>query len=524
MTVQHKESERLSLQVALDAQKSAKERNFMGQFATPTALAKDIVRYGKSLLGAREKVRFLDPGIGTGSFYSALLATTKHSRIEQAIGFEIDPHYGKPSRALWKEHALSIRITDFTKAVPKPREKANLIISNPPYVRHHHLTSEQKIRLKKDTESACGVSLGGLSGLYCYFLGLSHQWMEEGAISGWLVPSEFMDVNYGRQLKRYLLDRVTLLRIHRFDPNNVQFDDALVSSSVVWFRNDLPPKNHKVEFTFGGMLSSPDKVRSVAVEELRKELKWTRYPAAKSTSLSSRVCLGDLFEIKRGIATGHNGFFIMTREQIVEKNLPLECFRPVLPSARHLRTDHVKAYPDGTPLIEKPLFLLDTKLQPDVLVEKYPSLAEYIETGTRGDEPVADRYLCRSRKPWYAQENRPPAPFICTYMGRPKNGARPFRFILNDSEATACNVYLLMYPRPELERFFSQNPKAKRVVWNFLNAISPETLLSSGRVYGGGLHKMEPKELRAVSADNLLALLPKMEGISVQNGLFDEAA
>jgi adenine-specific DNA-methyltransferase len=34
-----------------------------------------------------------------------------------------------------------------------------------------------------------------------------------------LIPSEFMDVKYGGPLKQYLLDKVTLLRIHRFDPN-----------------------------------------------------------------------------------------------------------------------------------------------------------------------------------------------------------------------------------------------------------------------------------------------------------------
>jgi hypothetical protein len=42
-----------------------------------------------------------------------------------------------------------------------------------------------------------------------------------------LIPSEFMDVNYGAAVKRYLLNKVTLLHIHRFDPHDVQFGDAL---------------------------------------------------------------------------------------------------------------------------------------------------------------------------------------------------------------------------------------------------------------------------------------------------------
>ena len=58
-----------------------------------------------------------------------------------------------------------------------------------------------------------------------------------------------MDVNYGASVKRYLLDKVTLLHIHRFEPSDVQFADALVSSAVVWFRKEAPTAEHEVRFT-----------------------------------------------------------------------------------------------------------------------------------------------------------------------------------------------------------------------------------------------------------------------------------
>ena len=101
------------------------------------------------------------------------------------------------------------------------------------------------------------MDLSGLSGLYCYFIALAHGWMSEGGIAGWLVPSEFMDVNYGRALKDYLLNEVTLLYVHRFDPNDVQFDDALVSSAVIWLRNAKPPIDHAVTFSYGGTMQRP---------------------------------------------------------------------------------------------------------------------------------------------------------------------------------------------------------------------------------------------------------------------------
>lgn len=228
------EAKRLVLQEVLDGQLDAVARNRMGQFATPTELAVDIQRYAKTNLGNDERVRFIDPAIGTGSFYSALLDVFPRTRIGAAVGYEIDPHYGNPARTLWGETGLDIRLEDFTQArAPSRAERFNLLICNPPYVRHHHIVAGEKQRLKMRTRNACGVEISGLAGLYCYFLCLSHTWMADNGLAGWLIPSEFMDVNYGASVKRYLLDQVTLLHIHRFDPNDVQFGDALVSSAVV---------------------------------------------------------------------------------------------------------------------------------------------------------------------------------------------------------------------------------------------------------------------------------------------------
>src|SRR5438876_10269412 len=128
---------RLELQGRLDAAKTQDERNKLGQFATPTALATEILEYAKTLLAPHLKIRFLDPAIGTGSFYSALLRAFPSSRVTSAIGYEIDHHYGHEAARLWGETPLQLKIADFTQ--PKPpnsdEAKAKLTICNPPYVR-----------------------------------------------------------------------------------------------------------------------------------------------------------------------------------------------------------------------------------------------------------------------------------------------------------------------------------------------------------------------------------------------------
>lgn len=501
------EDRRMEIQAALDAAKSQAERNRLGQFATPHSLALEMLEYAKGVLPQDAQVRFLDPGFGTGSFFSALLETFPPENLSAAVGFEIDPHYGVPSAQLWRGTPLDLRLSDFTAAEPPTgdNDRANLVICNPPYVRHHHIVNGEKARLQEAARRASGVHITGLTGLYCYFMALAHAWLADGGLAAWLIPSEFMDVNYGKAIKQYLLDRVTLLRIHRFDPAEVQFDDALVSSAVVWFWKNPPPHDHAVQFTFGGTLSSPDHSIPVPVEVLRHEPKWSRFPLAGVRELSAESTLGDFFTIKRGLATGDNKFFILSMECANALHLPEEVLTPILPSPRYVPGDEIPADDLGNPTVDRRLVLVNCSL-PEVEVEsRYPSLWSYLQTGV---PDTSARYLCRMRTPWYAQENRPVTPLLCTYMGRSGGGGRgPFRFILNHSRAIAANVYLMLYPKRTLADALEAEPQLIRKIWEMLNATCPKALMAEGRTYGGGLHKLEPRELSNLPADWMVSLL-----------------
>lgn len=95
---------------------------------------------------------------------------------------------------------------------------------------------------------------------------------------------------------------------------------------------------------------------------------------------------------------------------------------------------------------------------------------------------------------------------------------------MNHSKATAPNVYLMLYPKRFLERMLGANVALRRAVWQALNGISPSALLGEGRVYGGGLHKLEPKELGNAPADGILAVLPELDDERVEQlALFERA-
>jgi adenine-specific DNA-methyltransferase len=494
----NREQQRLAAQETLDQQKSVAERNRLGQFATPAPLSLDMALLAKQLLPVCGPVRFLDPGIGSGVFFYASRKTLGAARLRSALGFDLDPGVAAVAGRLWGEFGLHVRAQDFCLARPPTDEKskATLVICNPPYVRHHHLSAAQKAVLRREI-AAAGFRVSGLAGLYCYFLLLAHRWLALNGVSVWIMPAEFLDVNYGQALKDYLVRRVTLHRIHRFDPEDVQFADALVSSVVLAFVNRPPPTGHHVELTSGGHLLEPQLIRAVALAKLDPTAKWgplfSGPPSIRSAG-NGALTVGDLFVVKRGLATGANDYFILPRRQARELRLPERFLRPILPGPRNIPDSGIDRASDGFPAGLPELVLLDCDLPMEEIRRQYPDLAWYLGQGEK--QGIAQRYLPAHRPLWYKQEQRPPPPILCTYMGR-QNGGRAIRFIRNRSEATAPNVYLLLYPKPALAAACRNDAEVIDRLFGALGEIA-NGLARGGRIYGGGLNKIEPRELAAM--------------------------
>ena len=482
----------MELQLALDAQKSHLSRNEMGQFSTPFPLALDIMRHLARIV-PKGGASFLEPAFGTGVFLSAFIAAFGREP-SSALGFEIDPHYCLPSKSLWSAMGAELRCEDFLRQ--RPERLFDVIATNPPYTRHHHLTAEVKRRLQREVQEETGIRISGLAGLYCHFLMLSTKWLKPDGISCWLVPCEFMDVNYGSSVRRYLAENVELLRIHRFRPDDLQFADALVSSCVVVFRNRKPQRSGAVEFSTGGSVCSPAVSRRIPTSALRPDRKWIPLFSGEESVDGVGSTLGDFFTVKRGIATGDNSFFILDEEKATRCGIPRRFLRPILPGPRHVKVDRIGS-DDGLPALGKRQFLFSCDLEKEVLRREFPAVWQYVCDGeARG---VNCGYICSRRTPWYSCERRDAAPIVVPYMGRGAADGRLFRFILNESDAITTNVYLMLYPK---DRYADRlkDRSALVSVWKALNGIPTEALVSSGRTYGGGLHKLEPRELMRAPA------------------------
>ena len=59
----------------------------------------------------------------------------------------------------------------------------------------------------------------------------------------------------------------------------------------------------------------------------------SRRALLEPTCWSSILTLGDLFSIKRGMATGANSFFILARSEAIRMGIPADSLHPILPSS-----------------------------------------------------------------------------------------------------------------------------------------------------------------------------------------------
>jgi hypothetical protein len=61
-----------------------------------------------------------------------------------------------------------------------------------------------------------------------------------------------------------------------------------------------------------------------------------------------------------------------------------------------------------------------------------------------------------------------------------------------------------------MKKFLQEYPEMLHTVWNIMNRIDPQHFIDEGRVYGGGLRKVEPAELMNIP-------VPEIEGLLMEN-------
>jgi adenine-specific DNA-methyltransferase len=469
---------------------SGVERRPRGQFQTPFWAA-DLMA---SWLLAEPTELLLDPGVGAGRLLFRALKAGRHAP-EQMLGLDIDPlsltmaRLNVELRNSEEQVRLNLMRRDFLTGSLAARPDA--ITCNPPYSRHHAIPADQKEAIHAGFESRLGRRFNRLAGLHVLFLVRALEVARPGARIAFITPADWLDVGYGRHVKTFVLEQAYVESIVHFDESHLFFDGAMTSAAITFIRKEpsagrvtriirlpreLPPRQQVLADVRG-----TSAVLAGEEVELAGERRWARLH--KQVSRGTR--LGDLARVRRGLATGCNRFFSLSEETRKRFGIDKADLRPAIVSPRLVSgTELSRVLLDSLP-DDQARWVLDRR-DPEAERGRAP-IARYLRWGRKHLDAHAG-YLASNRKPWYSLEKRGECPILFSYMNRENP-----RFIRNRAKAVPLNTFLIVEPKEGVD------PDDLCAALNGRFVL--DQLAHDRRNYGGGLWKLEPREVEELKVE-----------------------
>ena len=397
-------------------------RKSLGQFFTPPAIANAMAHW----IAEIQPKQVMDPAVGTGIL---LRAVSNLTQTPSLTGWDIDSaplEYAK--RSLKSTQRVELNHADFlTSGMTRTYDG---VIANPPYVRHHLI--EYSPDIYENIASEIG-KIPKTSNLYVLFVGAILKSLRPNGRAAILLPSDWLNSNFGISLKAALHERGIVRRIAYFCNDTLPFADNLSTAVILFLENTASEEATEIIVIDSQLDTSlisklGDKVLPTEFSEFRKFLdlskldpkkKWgSLLESGETQAPDGWISLSEISKTKRGIATGANDFFLISLEQLKKYELDKKRTRPCVGRAKDVRGLIFREY-DFKKLekTDAPTRLLD-------LDPTYSSDANYIELGVERDLP--DRFLLAARKKWFLQEFREPAPIWVGVFGR-----EGIRFIWN---------------------------------------------------------------------------------------------
>lgn len=456
-------------------------RKRFAQFFTPEVIADFMARW---VLDGRKKMDVLEPAFGLGAFSRSLFKQNPKVRV---VGYEADAtiyNYAAENVAQAGSDVLLYN-EDYLRA--SWEDKYDGIICNPPYLKFHDYDNASLVPL---VNGQLGIRLNGFTNLYTLFLLKSISQLRDGGRMAYIVPSEFLNSDYGVEVKRALLRSGVLRHVVVVDFTQCAFDDALTTACIL-----LCHKNgslSEVRFSHvsdvGQLQASLADYSAWAADQLKPETKWKQYyEGARSADYRHLVPFSTFAKVSRGIATGANDYFTFRESKKELYGIPERC---LMRCVCHSTDVHG-------------LFFTDDDFQrlshSDKAVYLFNGCADVEDEHVRGyislgEETGADkRYLTASRKPWYAIENRKPSPIWVSVFNR-----KGLRFVRNIAGVSNLTTFHCVYDAGVVDI---------DVLFGYLvTNVAKEIFMDNSRQYGNGLVKFEPNDLNKGKAVDLRLL------------------
>lgn len=482
------------MRIMLDGDTAAlrKER---GAFFTPYPIADFLVSW--ALGGQSGAKSVLDPTSGEGVF---LLAAAQHSmaaaRQEPLEIYGVDIHADS-----LRESARLLRSSGYRRGAnllkgnffeePSPDQigaripYVDAVVGNPPFVRYHAHRGDVRRRASA-AALAQGVRISGLASSWAPLLVHASSFLKPDGRIAMVLPAELLSVGYAEPIRQWLRRRFKSVHLVLFE--QLQFADA-EEHVVLLVAQGAGGCN---AFTLHEVRDA-EELRSLHIFDADAFTpgdtgKWTELLVPddvrgilRGAGSTDFVTLGDLGRIELGTVTGANKFFTLSEATRSEFGLRegKHVRRTVPPGTRHLRgLRFTLGQWEQLRLDGERVWMLD----PDVEAKVTGGLKRYIDLGL--ELGIDQGYKCSGRKPWWRPPVQPTPDMFFTYMSH----VMP-RLIANEARVSYVNSMHGLRFQEEVD--IEVREAMPFLMLNSLTMLSAEI---TGRTYGGGILKMEPRE------------------------------
>jgi len=290
------------------------KKKLLGQVYTPIHIVEKILKdSGFYELDFRYQT-ILDPACGDGRFLISIaqyiIENSEKDDLKQNLenihGWDIDADAIAACRhnldALVKPYSLNIdwklQNLDALRQIDR-REKFDLIVGNPPYIRIQNLDSLQRQFVQKKY-SFCK---SGSTDAYMAFIQLACHLVTSNGTCGFITPNSFLSSETGKPLRAHFVKNRNLRQITNYRSVRIFGNTGTYAAITIFGRQHRETFRYELsdyDFQYG--------IRNIDFSELDSDSQW--HLSTEEGIILSGTTLGDLCQISVGITTLADNLFL----------------------------------------------------------------------------------------------------------------------------------------------------------------------------------------------------------------------
>lgn len=455
----------------------------------------------------------LEPSFGGCGFLRSardrLISIGSNKASSQIYGCDIDPTAFSHLSNLFEQpidlgnyHEGDFLDQGFPASWP---QRFDAVVGNPPYIPYRKIETKQRERVLEALADQ-DLRLDRRASLWAYFVAISVGRVVPGGKMAWVLPSSFLYANYSQKLREFV--QKNFEDVCAFELKERQFllegteektivllakgrlaDGNLGSSSDIKLvrcdgAKDLGP-------AIQGWSDGRQKIAAYCGSSVLDSLSpGPRSLFTKLQAESTCSTLREHLQVRIGLVTGNNSFFVLDEDQCQELSLKKAELRRVLPRFHFAAGLNFHLDDHDALLAAGGRGNLVSAVDPGSLST---SMRSYFDTYNA--DAIESCSTFKKRAIWsLTDDNSPPDAFfpVMHHLGP--------RLVLNEADINCTNTIHRVYFNNKLERHQRQ-----LMCISLLSTFSQISAEICGRSYGSGALKHEPRE-----AEKIEVLLPKI--------------